>query len=142
MALVTPQQAAANWARGMQNSTERIRQGVAAVTVAPTEKAIAAIPRQVAGVQEAAASGKTERGLRGVSLDDWKRLMTEKGITRVGPGASAAQPKMAAFMGDLLPFIESGKGRLDSQTPRGDLGMNLARMMAWAQYMATFKRRS
>jgi len=130
MALVTPQQAAANWARGMQNSTERIRQGVAAVTVAPTEKAIAAIPRQVAGVQEAAASGKTERGLRGVSLDD------------VGPGASAAQPKMAAFMGDLLPFIESGKGRLDSQTPRGDLGMNLARMMAWAQYMATFKRRS
>jgi len=142
MGMPTPQQAAANWARGMQNSTERIRQGVQAVTVAPTEKAVAAIPRQVAGVQAAAASGKTERALRNVSLEDWKRDMLEKGLTRVGPGASAAQPKMATFMGELLPFIESGKGRLDSQTPRGDLGMNLARMMAWAQYMANFRQRS
>jgi len=142
MPMPSAQQAAANWARGMQNSTERIRQGVQAVTVSPTERAAAAIPRMVEGIQRAASSGKIERGLRAVTLEDWRRETMEKGIPRVGTGASAAQPKMQQFMGELLPFIESGLGRLNSSTPRGDLGANIARMNEWVNYMAGFRRRS
>jgi len=142
MPMPSAAQAAQNWSRGMQNSTERIRQGVQAVTVSPTEKAAQAIPRMVEGIQRAAASGKIERGLRSVSLEDWRREMLEKGLTRVGTGASAAQPKMQSFMGELLPYIESGLGRLNSSTPRGDLGANITRMNEWVRHMAEFRRRA
>jgi len=140
MAMVNPQQAADNWARGMQNATERIRQGVMNVTVAPTERAAAAIPRMVEGIQRAAADGRIAAGLRRVSLEDWRSQMLDKGLTRVGTGATAAKPKMAAFMGQLLPYVSSGLNQLNSSTPRGDLGQNVARMNAWVQYMAQFRR--
>lgn len=140
MSMVTPQQAADNWARGMQNATERIRQGVQNVTVSPTERAVAAIPRMVEGIQRAAADGRIAAGLRRVTLDDWKRETLDK-VSRVGVGANGAKPKMAAFMGELLPYVESGLGQLNSNTPRGDLGQNIARMNSWVQYMANFRRR-
>lgn len=140
MAMRTPDQVAENWARGMQGAGERIRQGVAAVTVAPTEKAIQAIPRMVEGVQRAAADGSIERGLRRVTLEDWRRQMTEVGIGRVGTGAQAAKPKFREFMGELLPYIDSNLGQLNSSMPRGDLSQNIARMNAWVEKMAQFKR--
>lgn len=139
MAMVTPQQAADNWVRGMQNSTERVKQGVMNVQVSPTERAVNAIPRMVEGIQRAASDGRIERGLRRVTLEDWKRATLDK-VTRIGTGASESKGKMAAFMGQLLPFVESGMSQLNSQTPRGDLGQNLARMNWWANYMANFKR--
>ncbi len=142
MPMPTAAQVADNWARGMQGAGERIRQGVDAVTEAPTERAARSIGRMVEGIQRAAQDGTIERGLRRVTLEDWRTAMKDKGIGRIGTGATAAKPKFQQFMGDLLPFIESNKAQLDSQMPRGDLSQNIARMNEWVNKMAGFKRRS
>jgi hypothetical protein len=64
--------------------------------------------------------------------------MVTKGAPRVASGAQAAQPKMAAFMGQLLPYIESARTSLPA---RGTLDQNIARMTAFTMAMSKFQRR-
>jgi len=128
------------WARGMSGAAETMRQGVNAVTTAPTEKAAAAADRYAEGVQRAVSSGKFQAGLRRVGLSDWQRAMAEKGIPRVASGAVSAKPKMESFMSQFIPHVEAGQRKLENM-PRGDLSQNIARMVANVEHMAQFKRR-
>lgn len=132
-----PQQVADKWAANLANSTASIQAGVNAVTVSPTQKAADAIDRMVAGVQRAAASGKTQRALQAVTTQAWQQATLTKGLPRIGTGATAAKPKFVNFMNQLLPYQANGMAQLP---PRGDLNTNLQRMMAWAQYMSQFKK--
>lgn len=135
----TAQQIAEKWARNLGASGQSMTDGINGVSVNPAEKAIAQIPAMVAGVQNAQANGKIEAGLRRVSLQSWKDAMIKKGVPRISGGATAAQPKMASFMQQLLPHIEGGKNMLAGM-PRGSPSANDARMMAWTNYMRQFKR--
>lgn len=138
MAMVTPQQAAANWATGMGNSSEKMKAGINAVTEAPTAKAAARIDAMVAGVQRAAASGKTRDALLAVSLQSWKDDMLNKGVGRASAGAQQAKPKVQAFMTQFIPWLQSGVAALAS-TPRGDLETNIARATSMMRHNAQFK---
>ena len=138
----TPQEVAAKWSRNLAGSTESIRAGIEAVQESPTAKAARAVDRQVAGVQAAAASGKTQRALQAVTLDMWKDAALNKGLPRIASGATAAEPKMENFMAELLPYVESQVQQLDSKMPRGDFEQNINRMVAMARAMKKFKRRS
>lgn len=140
--MITPQQAAANWARGMSGAGEKIKQGVQNVTENPAQKAIAAIPRQVQGVMRAAESGKTARGLGRVTLEGWKQAMIDKGAGRVSGGAQAALPKFQAFMDEFLPFVQTAVQQLNSSNPRGDLEANIARSGEMQRKIAQFRRRA
>jgi hypothetical protein len=62
--------------------------------------------------------------------------MINKGLPRVATGASAAQPKMATVMQNLIPQIQ---GIVSSLPPRGNLAQNIARASAFAQAMAAKK---
>lgn len=133
---VSPATAATNWAAGMNNASAKITAGVNAVSEAPSVAAIAAIPRMVQGIQQAAASGKIQAGLARVSLQMWQQAMLQKGLTRVGAGATAAKPKMQNFFTQFLPYLAAGVQQLP---PRGDINANIARAVQMMNYNAGFK---
>jgi hypothetical protein len=137
--MVNAQQAAENWVAGLGNANKKMTDGINATTVAPTQLAIAAIPRQVAGVIRAAQEGKTEAGLARVSLQDWKNAMLTKGVQRVSSGAAAAKGKFANFMGEFLPHVQSVVAGLP---PRGDTEQNIQRAVEMMRGNARFRRRA
>lgn len=138
--MISPDAAADAWVAGLGQATQKIKNGIMAVTQSPTSKAAAAIDRQVAGVQRAASSGKTARALNAVSLEEWKRLASEKGVPRIAAGAAAAKGKMASFLRAFLPHVSSGVDQLNASMPRGDLETNLNRMTAMARHNSNFRR--
>lgn len=137
MASRTPDQIAADWASRLGQSTQKITDGVNAVTVAPGQAAA----RQVdVWVQNTTASrDKWRANVASVSLGEWQQAMIQKGAQRIGQGATAAVPKFASFMGQLLPHIDRVKGSLP---PRGNLDANINRMVTFSRGMAQFKRNS
>ncbi len=135
---MTPAQISEKWAKNLGAATASIRSGVEGVTVAPTEKAAAALPLLLANLQRAIESGKMERALRAVSLQDWQRAMIDKGISRIRDGAVRAEPKFAQFMAQLLPHIERVQSEVN-RTPRGSLEDNIERMVKNVRGMAEFE---
>lgn len=140
MPMRDPASVAQKWSRNLASSTQSIRDGVMGVTVAPTQLAAQAVDRMVAGVERAAAEGKIQRGLQRVTLQQWQDATTNKGIPRIATGATAAIPRMQAFMSEWLPYMDQLKQRLTAM-PRGDLQQNIARMVAAVEHAAAFRRR-
>ena len=138
MPMPTPQQAAANWARGMTNATEKIRAGVQAVTESPTAKDADRADAYVMGIQRAVNEGKFQNALRAVSTEEWKRNTLEKGVTRIAGGAEAAKPKMANFMQEFLPHVAAG---VQSLPARGTTDQNIERAVQMMRHNSRFRRR-
>lgn len=134
-----PGDVARKWQRNLSASAESARTGVASVTRNPAEAAAAREDAYVQGVQRAAINGKWRRGLQRVTLSDWQRSMTEKGIPRMASGAAAAVGKMETFMSAWLPHMEGLKSKL-ANMPRGDLEANKARMIAAVDHATQFRR--
>lgn len=132
---------AADWAAKMQNATEKMKRGVDGVTENPAEKAAAAAPQWLAGVQRAAAEGSFESGLRKVSLADWKSKMKAKGIPNMATGAREAQSDFQRFLTDFLPFAGQVSDEIKAM-PKGTKEDSRARMNAAFEKMSSYKRRS
>ena len=132
-----PNAVAQKWVTNLGSSGESITRGVQSVTTAPGAAAARQKSQYVQGVTQNADKWATR--VASVSVDDWRQSMINKGIPRIASGAAASQGKFQTFMGQLLPYIESGRGNLPQ---RGNLDQNIARMTAWARYMAGFQRRS
>lgn len=134
MAAQDPATVAANWAARLGASTQKITDGINAVTVAPGQ---AAARQKNAWVQNTAASAnKWAANTAAVPLSSWQQDTITKGVPRIATGAQAAVPKMQQFMSKLLPYVNSGRASLPA---RGDLNANINRMVAWATYMSKFK---
>lgn len=129
-----PAQVAANWASRLGQSGQAITDGINAVQVAPGQAA--ARQKTVWVNNVAAAANKWASNVASVSLQDWQQAAITKGVPRIASGANAAQPKFEAFMGRLLPYIESQRSSLP---PRGDFAANLNRMTQFVQGMHKFK---
>lgn len=135
MSSMTPDQIAAHWAQNLSGATAKITAGVNAVSTAPGQ---AAARQKAVWLQNVTAKAdKWAANTAAVSLQTWQQDMVSKGIPRIGQGAQASQAKFAAFMGKLLPYINSGRSTLPA---RGNLDANIARMTAWARYMSNFKK--
>lgn len=139
MAIPTPEQAGEKWGRRLSGATEDIRRGVAAVTVSPTEQAADAQDKMLARVTESIQNGKWARGLRRVSLNDWKEATLNKGIPRLATGVAAGTPKMVEFMRDFLPHVERVQAQVRAM-PDLTLEDNIARATAAIRGMAAFER--
>ena len=135
----TPADIAKKWANNISSATDSIRQGVQAVTTAPTQLAANAQDRYVQGVQRAVSSGKWQAGLQRVSLQDWQNAMINKGIPRIGAGATQAVPKFTAFMQQFMPYVQQGVQQLASM-PRGSLDQNIQRAVFMMNHNAQFRR--
>lgn len=136
MANSSPDQIAQDWAARLAASGDKITRGVQGVTTAPGQAAARQKAVYVQNVQSAA--DKWAQRVSSVSTGDWQQATIAKGIPRIASGATAAQPKFAQFMGQLLPHIEAGRSSLPA---RGNLEQNIARMGAFTRHMAGFKRR-
>lgn len=134
MAHGTPDEVAARWAQALAGSTERIKQGIQAVQVAPGQAA--ARQKQTWAQNVAASQDKWAANVAKVSLQEWQDHAINKGVQRIATGAAAAQPKMTAFLSRFLPYVDAQKSQLP---PRGNLDQNIARMTAWVRAMSNFK---
>lgn len=126
---------AQHWADQMNAAQTRISQGIDATRVAPGQLAARQQQAYLTGVQQSAA--KWARNVAAVPLAAWQQAMKEKGLARIGTGATAAVDKMTTFMGKLLTYVDSNKGSLP---PRGTYDQNKARMNQWADIMHKFSK--
>jgi len=139
MAQKNPQQVAQKWSRNLQGAGESIRQGIDAVTEAPSVKAIRQQDVMVANFQASVASGKWARNLSKIGLAEWQDKFKTIGIPRITAGAAAAIPKMESFLTQFLPYLQQGVNALQ-QMPRGSLETNIQRSVAMIRHNAAFKR--
>lgn len=131
----TADEIAADWARNLGASTDKIKRGIANVKVAPGQAAAAA--KDVWAQRTQDSKDKFARNVSRVTLQEWQQAATDKGINRIASGATAAQSKMAGFLTQLLPFQERLVATLPS---RGTLEQNIARSAAFIRGMSNFKR--
>lgn len=126
------------WANRLQGAQNEIAAGVAAVKEAPGMAAARQVDVWLARVQQSRA--KWVRNVSGVTLSQWQRAMTEKGIPRVGPGAQAAIPKMTQFLSDYLPYVEQGAATVRAM-PKATLQDGIARAVAMINHNAKYERK-
>lgn len=98
---MTGQQYAEKWGRRMQGASTDMRNGVDGVTEAPGKKAARKADKMREGILRALADGTWQRAVESVTLEDWKRMMIDKGIPRVSAGVTGALSKMSNI-GDKL----------------------------------------
>lgn len=130
---------ASKWKANLDNSVTRIKTQVAKVTVAPTLEAIKKKDKMKANLIKAVDSGKWERGLRSVSLEDWKNSMINVGVDRIPTGTANAEPKMKAFGEKLLAFEGSLQAKIKAM-PDLTLEQNIQRMVTFVKGMSEFQK--
>lgn len=138
MAKLTAAQIAAKWQSRYAAAGEAMKQGAQAVTVSPTQKAIQAKDRYIAGVQKAFNEGRYEAGLSKVTLADWKQAYMDKGIANAQAGARTGAAKLERHEREFGPIRDQIVASLPE---RGTLEENLARMVAMARGMAEARSR-
>lgn len=129
-ALKSAAQATSNWVASMQNVTQKVTQGVQAVTQAPGIAAAAQQSAYLAGVQQSA--GKWATNVAAVPLASWQQSMVSKGAPRMASGATAAQGKMQSAMTRVMGMIQNAISGLPARGPRGS---NQGRMTQFSDAM-------
>ena len=92
-----------------------------------------------ANLIKAVDSGKWERGLASVSLEDWKSAMIDVGVDRISTGTSQARNKMEAFGGKLLAYEGSLQAKVKTM-PDLTLEQNIQRMVTFIKGMSEFQK--
>ena len=140
MAKLTPKEAQEKHARRLKASIEDITAGVARVTEAPGKKAAAKADKMLANLTEKVRDGTWAKRVAGVSLEDWKRHMTEKGIPNIARGIDGAAAKTEDFFAQLFAYQDGIKVELD-RMPDLTLEDSISRMTKWVRDMAKFSKK-
>ncbi len=139
MVKLSPTEIAEKWRRRAEAAASDYQKGVERVTESPTEKAAAKIDKFKANLMKAINDGKWEKGLKAVSLSDWKEAVAKKGVPNYATGIRASEGKMASFMSELVPFQETLQAEVE-RMPDITLADGIARATKWIEGMAKFKR--
>jgi hypothetical protein len=139
MAKLTPEEFQEKHARRLKNSISDIQAGISRVTSSPMQKAIAKKDKMRVNLNAALDNGKWEAGLKRVSLEDWKSKTITKVSERIGTGIDGAKDKVVRFAGQLLPYQDTLKKKVDVM-PDTTLDDSIQRMTTWVRGMANFKR--
>jgi hypothetical protein len=126
-------------ARRLSAAIEDVRKGIDKVTENPCELAAAKKDKMLANLTAAVNDGSWERGLRRVSLEQWKDKAKNVGVGRIASGINAARDKVIAFAEQLLPHIDAGQAKL-SKLADITLEDNILRCNEFIRHMASFKR--
>ncbi len=140
MAKLTPEEYAAKWGQRLKGSTEDIRRGISRVTTAPGEAAVRQQDKMLTKTTEAITSGRWAAATRSVSLADWQRSATDKGISRIAAGVDAAAPAQAQMAGRLLAAVDAAAGKVKSM-PSTTIEDNINRASTFMREMAKSKGR-
>jgi hypothetical protein len=126
-------------ARRLSAAIEDVRKGIDKVTENPCELAAAKKDKMLANLTASVNDGSWERGLRRVSLEQWKDKAKNVGVGRIASGINAAKDKVIAFAEQLLPHIDAGQAKL-SKMADITLEDNIMRCNEFIRHMAGFKR--
>ena len=105
----SPEEAAEKWQRRTRAATEDYRRGIERVTTAPGEAAARNAEAALQNYAEAINSGKWQAAVRAVSLQDWQKAATTKGVQRIPQGVEEAAPKVRQVYQELFPAIEAAR---------------------------------
>lgn len=141
MAKVTADEFVEKHARRLKGAVDDMRRGIERVTSSPTAAAANKKDKMRANITAALDTGKWERGLRRVTLEDWKSKMINKGLSRVASGIDEAAPKVRSFAADILPYIDNLKVTVDKM-PDTTLEDSINRMNTFIRGMAKFQRKT
>lgn len=124
---------ASRWASGMNNSLQKIKDGVNRVTVAPGQLAAAAAQKAAANYADAINSGRWAAAVGSVPLEQWKQAMNTTGAQRIASGVAKGQPKYQAFANSFYPVITAA-GQSARQMPNNSIedGLNRVRAVVMA----------
>lgn len=140
MPKVSASEGADKWGRRTKQATADVTAGVNRVTVAPTQQAAAKIDKMRSKFNEAVDSGKVERGLQRVSLQDWKTSMTQIGVGRIASGVdNKGISKMGEFAAEFYPHLERVEAEIAAM-PDTTLEDNVQRAVHNIRRNAEFKR--
>jgi len=115
-----------------------MRAGVERVTTAPGVAAAAKADKMRTNLIESLDSGKWQRRVAAVSVEDWKHAMIDKGVNRVAAGVDAAAPKVRQFAEQLLSH-QSGLMSTVNAMPDLTLEDSIGRMTTWVRGMSKFE---
>ena len=85
-------------------------------------------------VAESIASGKWQRAVSGVTLQEWKNAALNKGAGRIAAGVDGAQQKSMQMAEKLLAAVDSAVSQTNA-IPRGSFEDNVQRMVTFARAM-------
>ena len=139
MPKLSPQEAREKHAARLKGATADIRRGVERVSEAPGIAAGRKVDKMRQNLIQSLDDGTWKRRVESVSLSDWQRSMTEKGIGRIAAGIDEAADKMEDFFGQLFSHQE-GLQRKVAAMPDLTLEDNLNRMVTFVRGMSDFKR--
>lgn len=133
MAKVTAQQWATNWAQGLSNKTQKIRDGVSAVRTAPGALAAQKADKMLAGVTAAVTSGKWANAVGSVSLGDWQTATLAKvGNIATGAALAAKDPKVLQSAAQMLADNDAALAAIASM-PSDTVDQRIQRSVAYQQ---------
>lgn len=139
MARLTSTEFQEKHARRLSAATEDVRRGIDRVTVNPCEQAAAKKDKMLANLTASVTDGRWERGLKRVTLEQWKDKAKNVGVGRIAAGITAAKDKVIAFADQLLPHIDSGLSKIKTM-PDLSLEDNINRMVTFSRHMSELKR--
>lgn len=130
----------ARWKKAMTQSTGKMKEKIMGLQSNPMLKAAEKKDAYVAGIMDAAESGRWEDGLRSVDFAEWKRKTAEVGTARIAAGVEAASSKMLNFLQQSLPYTEA-VSKMVQQMPDATLEDRIQRATTAMRKMAEFKYR-
>lgn len=139
MPKLTPKEAQEKHALNLKASISYMEKGINRVTEAPGKKAADAQAKMKANLIKALDSGKWASRVSGVTLDEWKGKMINKGLARISGGIDEAAEKTEAFYDKFFPFLDKVAADVNKM-PDVTLQDSIARMTKQITEVAKFKR--
>lgn len=139
MVKLSASEIAEKWRRRAEASAPDYQKGVERVSESPTEKAAMKKEKFRTNLMKAIDEGKWEKGLKSVSLSEWKDSVAKKGVPNYATGVRASESKMESFMSELIPHQETLQSKVNAM-PDITLDDNIARASEWIRGMSKFKR--
>jgi hypothetical protein len=139
MAKLTPEEFADKQANRLKSAVEDIRRGVERIKDNPMQKAAKKKDKYLQSIQHAVTSGKWERSLNAVPLDDWKTALMNKGINRLPQGIDEAHAKMVEFAKKLNDFQDKLAQQVNAM-PDNTPEDRINKMVAWVRGMSKFTK--
>lgn len=130
----TPQESSEKWNRRLKQSIPDIQKGIERVTEAPGKKAAAKAEKMRSGINAALDSGRWQRGVAGVPLEEWQAKTKQKVGERLSGGVDAAMGKRTKFDEYMVATVNASLAKLEGMA---DLTFedSMARVRAHAEHM-------
>lgn len=134
MAKVTAAEYAEKHARRLKGSLEDIRRGISRTAEAPGQAAVRQKEKMRQNVNAALDDGTWERRTAGVSLQEWQKAASEKGVARISQGIDAVQGKQVAMAERLLAAVDAAAAEVNLM-PKVTIEDSIARMETFVRRM-------